>query len=85
MTTTEAIDALVAADPSRTFNVEKSVFSHAKTEYAPQRTVFEYSVTAIPGYNGNSGQRISSKDGFDKPVADFIALAKQIPATKNDE
>ena len=86
MTTSEAIALLVAADPGRTFIVNKSLGYHAPGQFRAVRTdVLDFNVSAVPGYDGSRCQLFSSKEGFDKPVADFVALAKSVEATENKE
>lgn len=73
MNTTDALNALVKADPTRIF-----------TAYASQRAVpnkterwLAYDIFAHPGYNGTDCQLFSSSLGFEKPVADCIAALQQ--------
>jgi hypothetical protein len=84
MTTTEALDALTAEIPDRTFTVQKGA-THSVYSTGNNGRHFSYVLFVQPGFDGNKCQMLANPDGFEKPVADILALAKQVATTPNEE
>lgn len=72
MNTTEAINALVKADPTRSYCVHVEEWQHFSGTHS-----IEYVIYATPGINGNDYIRLTSPLGFEKPVADYITALNQ--------
>jgi hypothetical protein len=79
MTTTEALDALTAEIPGRSLSAQIW-----EKRYA-EGNGFSFTVAVHPGFDGETCQLFADPDGFEKPVADVLALAKQVAATPNEE
>jgi hypothetical protein len=83
MTIAQAIEQLTGVIPDRTVTVNKQIGRFVKSHLP--FTMIAYTITVHPGFDGEKCQQVLNKDGFDKPVADIIALAKQVAATPNEE
>ncbi len=84
MSTTEALDILIAADPSRTWSAHKTTQDTAHDDGTRTRN-FEYQIFAQPGFKTANCDLIDNKHGFDQPVAEYLALIHPTPATPNNE
>jgi hypothetical protein len=84
MTTTEALDQLSAAMPDRTVSAHKEATHHRKS-FTPAYRSEQYVIFVQPGFDGEKCQLFTHLEGFDKPVADCLALAKSVAATENNE
>ena len=83
MTTTEALTTLQKADPTKSWFATKQAAIH---EHIKEKTVStEYTISALPGFDGSKCQQRSCKEGFDALVQQFLSIINPTPATPNDE
>lgn len=78
MTTEEAIDALMAADPKRGYSATKAV---RVTQFLGPRRSTEYSVSVHPGVHG---QECSIFTGHTMEHATNQAIAALVPPTSTE-
>ena len=86
MTTQEALNILIKADPSRYFSAQLSLQSSAPREGCEREFTKSFCIFVQPAYDGTACQMTDSNgDGFDAPVAQMLSYINPTPATPNNE